>query len=88
MHKYYSFNDLALIAFDESGSEDNADCIKSIRKNLLLSKGFKKILYIKKYLSDKNIGPSESTIRNILSYSQAISVKHTKQTGVFGILLN
>jgi hypothetical protein len=88
MQKYYSFNDLALIAFNESDCEDNDESFKSFHKNLLLSKGYKKILYIKKYLADKNIGPSESTIRNILNYSQALSVNHTKQNGVFGIVLN
>lgn len=88
MQKYYSFNDLALIAFNETDCEDNDECFKSFRKNLLLSKGYQKILYFKKYLTEKNIGPSESTIRNILNYSQALSVKHTKHNGAFGIVLN
>jgi len=88
MHHYFTFNDLALFAYNESDCLQDANCRKKISESILLSKSFKRILELKKYLSETNIGPSESTIKNILSYSRALSVSSTKNAGRFGLVLN
>jgi hypothetical protein len=88
MHLYYTFNDLALIAYNESDFLDKEEFRNTLNESILSSKSFRKILKLKKYLADKNIGPSESTIRNILNYSQALSVHHTEKAGRFGLVLN
>lgn len=88
MYRSFTLNDLILFAYTEA---DNAECENYrnvIREDKDLSKEYKTICRIKRYFSSNKVGPSESTIKNILNYSKALSVNATKQAGNFSLLLN
>jgi hypothetical protein len=88
MHRSFTLNDLILFAYSEPEAED-ADSYKSfINGNKILSKDYKTICRIRHYFTRKKVGPSKSTITNILNYSKALSVNRTENAGIFGLLLN
>jgi len=88
MHRSYTINDLILFAYSVPENDEPEKYQSFIRRNKLLSNDFKSICKIKQYFASKKVGPSESTIKNILSYSKALSVNRTKKAGIFSLLLN
>jgi len=88
MHTSFTLNDLILFAYTEPDTADADSYRKVINGNLLLDKEYKMICRIKQYFTSKKVGPSESTIKNILSYSKALSVNRTEKAGNFSLLLN
>jgi len=88
MNRSYTINDLILFAYSEPENDESEKYRSFIRKNKLLNKEYKTICRIKHYFASKKVGPSESTIKNILSYSRALSVNRTQKAGNFSLLLN
>jgi len=88
MNRSYTINDLILFAYSEPENDESEKYRSFIKKNRLLSKEYKTICRIKHYFASKKVGPSESTIKNILSYSRALSVNRTQKAGNFSLLLN
>lgn len=88
MHRSFTINDLILFAYSEPDLTNAEKYRKVIRENKFLSTEYSAILKIKQYFTSNKVGPSESTINNILSYSKALSVNHTKNAGNFSLLLN
>lgn len=88
MHRSFTLNDLILFAFSEHGNTDAENYRNLIRADKLLTREYKTICRLKRYFASKKVGPSESTIKNILNYSRALSVNNTKQAGNFSLLLN
>jgi len=88
MNRSYTINDLILFAYSESENDESDKYRSFIRKNKLLRKEYNTICRIKHYFATKKVGPSESTIKNILSYSKALSVNRTQKSGNFSLLLN
>ncbi len=84
----FTLNDLILFAYSEPDQSEAENYRKVIRENIKLSKEYNTILRIKQYFKSKKVGPSESTIKNILNYSKALSVNQTKNAGNFSLLLN
>lgn len=88
MHRSFTLNELILFACTEPENDDSEKYRSLIKGNILLSREYKTICRIKQYFANKKVGPSESTIKNILSYSKALSVNRTKKAGNFSLLLN
>lgn len=88
MHRSFTLNDLILFAYSEPDETDSNSYYDLIRENKNLSREYKAICKIKQYFANKKVGPSKSTINNILNYSKALSVNSTKKAGNFSLLLN
>lgn len=88
MHRSFTLNDLILFAYTEPENAEAESYRNLIRGNKFLTREYKTICRVKRYFASKKVGPSESTINNILNYSKALSVNSTKQAGNFSLLLN
>lgn len=88
MHRSFTLNDLILFAYSEPENTEAENYRNLIRADKLLSREYNMVCRLKRYFASKKVGPSESTINNILNYSRALSVNTTKQAGNFSLLLN
>lgn len=88
MHRSLTLNDLILFAYTEPEDFEAENYRNVIRGNKFLTKEYKTICKLKQYFANKKVGPSKSTINNILNYSKALSVNSTKKAGSFSLLLN
>lgn len=88
MHRSFTLNDLILFACSEPEDAEAENYRRLIRKSKFLTNDYKAICKIKQYFSNSKVGPSKSTINNILNYSKALSVNSTKKAGNFSLLLN
>jgi hypothetical protein len=88
MHRSFTLNDLILFACSETETDDSEKYRNLIQRNKFLNREYQTICRIKQFFANKKVGPSESTISNILSYSKALSVNRTRNAGNFSLLLN
>ncbi len=88
MQHFNTLNDLIYFAYNESEVSDTTDYHTIIDANQELSKEYRAVLRVKRYLNKIKVGPSESVIRNIMNYSKALSVTKSKNTGNISLLLN
>lgn len=88
MQQMNTFNDLVLFAYSEPDLAEAESFQKMINNNRELSIEFRTILRVKSILNKLKVGPSESVIKNILSYSRALSVSKSKNAGYISLLLN
>jgi len=88
MQQINTFNDLVLFAYSEPDYAEVESFHKMIDNNRELSIKYRTILRVKSYLNKLKVGPSESVIKNILSYSRALSVSKSKNAGNISLMLN
>lgn len=88
MQQMNTFNDLVLFAYSEPDFAEAESFEKMISKNRELSIEYRTILRVKSLLKKLQVGPSDSVIKNILSYSRALSVSKSKNAGNISLLLN
>jgi hypothetical protein len=88
MQHFNTLNDLILFACTESEMPNAYDYHRMINADGRLSREYKSILKLKNYLYRLKVGPSEFVIKNVLSYSKALSVTKTGSLGNFNLLMN
>ena len=88
MQHFTTLNELILFAYCESGMPDAKNYHRMIAADGRLSREYKSIKKVKDYLKKLKVGPSESVIKNLLSYSKALSVTRSKTAGNISLLLN
>ena len=88
MQQMNTFNDLVLFAYSEPDFPEAESFHKMIDSNRELSIEYRTILRVKSYLNKLKVGPSDSVIKNILSYSRALSITKSKNAGNISWLLN
>lgn len=88
MQHFNTLNDLIYFAYNESDLSGAPDYQKIIGTNKLLNREYETIVRAREKLKKLKVGPSERVIKNIMSYSKALSVSHSKNTGNISLLLN
>lgn len=88
MQNPFTLNDLMFFAYSDPEFSDGNRYRSMIEADENLSKKLNTALRVKRYVAKLKIGPSQSTINNILNYSRALSVMKTQKTGNFSMLLN
>ena len=86
MNKNFTFDDLILLAYNETGDEKFQEIIKAFANNEEFLDEYNSIIEIKQKLDIIQEEPSESIINNILNYSKALNVFKLKpdvNTGIF-----
>jgi len=86
MNKNFTFDDLILLAYNETGDEKPNEIIKAFANNEDFLDEYQSIIEIKQKLDTIQEEPSESIINNILNYSKALNVFKLKpdvNTGFF-----
>ena len=86
MNKNFTFDDLILLAYNETGDEKPNEIIKAFANNEDFLDEYQSIIEIKQKLDTIQEEPSESIINNILNYSKALNVfklKPAVNTGIF-----
>jgi len=88
MQQFNTLNDLIFFAYNESDIPDADEYLKLIDADQKLNRQYRTVLKLKNGLRKLRVGPSETTIRNILNYSKALSVTNTQCAGKISLLLN
>ena len=86
MNKNFTFDDLILLAYNETGNKKSREIIKAFANNEEFLDEYNSIVEIKHKLDNIQEEPSESIINNILNYSKALNVfklKPAVNTGIF-----
>jgi hypothetical protein len=88
MQNPFTLNDLMFFAYSDPDFAGDNKYRNMIEADENLSKTFNTVMRVKRYVAKLKVGPSQSAINNILSYSRALSVIKTQRTGTFSLMLN
>lgn len=88
MQHFNTLNDLIYFAYNEPELSGDSEYQKIIGTNKYLNREYETIVKAREKLRKLKVGPSESVIKNIMSYSKALSVSPSKSAGNISLLLN
>ncbi|MCD4730946.1 MAG: hypothetical protein K8R74_10120 [Bacteroidales bacterium] len=88
MKNSFTLNELILIACGEKGEADISDMEVACQTNGQSNRSDRKLSNTDLHNSGLSISPNKRIINNILNYSRALSIVHTKGSGNFNLLMN